>query len=102
MTLIELKERCRKIGIPYSHGLFKEPTEPPHLVTSRKNSNNFGADNKVYLKKNAMRLELTTLEVDVDLENKIEEKVFYDTYYEKYDTDIQEEKIHNVSYFFEI
>ena len=48
MTLEELKTRCINAGFKYAYGLFKKPTDPPHLIAICKESENFMADNKVY------------------------------------------------------
>ena len=51
MTLEELKQRCENAGFKYAYGVFKEPTEPPHLIAVITDTDNFMADNKTYYKK---------------------------------------------------
>ena len=107
MTKDDLEKRAKEIivnkkSIPYVFGLFERKVSPPHLVAHITQSNNFGADNIVYKRKNIIQLELTTDYIDLELEEQIETKILFDTYWEKYETDIESEKIHNVSYFFEI
>lgn len=102
MTKAELNKRAEQIGIPYNFGLFERDVEPPHLVAHYEEDDNTGADNKVYFKSKKTRIELTVEEQNEDLEKKIEEKIFYDTYYEKQTTDIASEHICNVSYYFNL
>ena len=102
MNLEDLKIRCEKAGFKYSYGRFEESVKPPHLVVTSPDSDNFNADNKVYLKVNSIRLELTTIKKDLDLENKIEDEILYDTVWSKEEANIDDESVYNVSYFFEI
>lgn len=102
MNLEELKKRCENAGFKYAYGRFEETVNPPHLIATSPNSNNFNADNKVYLKVNSIMLELTTTKKDLDLENEIEEKILYDIVWSKVETNIDDEGVYNVSYFFEI
>lgn len=102
MNLEELKTRCENAGFKYAYGRFEEPIKPPHLIVTSPSSNNFNADNKVYLKVNSIMLELTTTKKDLDLENEIEEKILYDIVWSKVETNIDDEGVYNVSYFFEI
>ncbi len=72
MTLEDLKNRCDAKHIPYAYGTFKEPTEPPHLVSISIGTNNFMADNKVYLKEISNQMDYTYFDKDIDLEEIIE------------------------------
>ena len=47
-------------------------------------------------------LELTTTKKDLDLENKVEDEILYDIVWSKEETNIDDEGVYNVSYFFEI
>lgn len=110
MTWEELEKRINsfyldeeeKIKIPYSHYDFDREVEPPHLMSSEIESNNFLADNKVYFEKSNDRLELTTDIRDRSLEKRVEQEILYDIIWTKKVAYIQSEKIWNVSYFFEI
>ena len=97
MTLEELKNRCDLNHIPYAYGTFKEPTEPPHLVSISIGTNNFMADNKVYLKEIPIQMDYTYLDKDRELENIIENEILADE--ENYYSD---EKYWQVSYFFNV
>ena len=90
------------IKIPYSHFDFDREVEPPHLMSTEINSDNFIADNKIYFEKCNARLELTTDSRDRELEKRIEEEILFDIIWEREVTYIQSEKVWNISYFFEI
>ena len=90
------------IKIPYSHFDFDREVEPPHLMSTEIDSDNFIADNKIYFEKCNARLELTTDSRDRELEKRIEEEILFDIIWEKELTYIQTEKVWNISYFFEI
>ena len=90
------------IKIPYSHFDFDREVEPPHLMSTEINSDNFIADNKIYFEKCNARLELTTDSRDRELEKRVEEEILFDIIWEREVTYIQSEKVWNISYFFEI
>lgn len=110
MTWSELENRINNfyldsengIKIPYSHFDFDREVEPPHLMSTEIDSDNFIADNKIYFKKCNARLELTTDSRDRELEKRVEEEILFDIIWEKEVTYIQTEKVWNISYFFEI
>lgn len=103
MILQELKKRCQKAKIKYAYGRFKKATLPPHLVAISTATNNFMADDKVYLKHTPIKLDYTYLEKDLDMENKIENEILGDIAWNKTDeTYLVDEDIWQVSYFFKI
>lgn len=110
MTWEELEKRIdnfyldieNKIKIPYSHYDFDREVEPPHLMSTEIDSDNFIADNKIYFEKSNSRLELTTDTRDRQLEKRIEKEILFDIIWTREVTYIQSEKVWNVSYFFEI
>lgn len=110
MTWNELENRINNfyldsekgIKIPYSHFDFDREVEPPHLMSTEIDSDNFIADNKIYFEKCNARLELTTDSRDRELEKRIEEEILFDIIWEREVTYIQTEKVWNISYFFEI
>lgn len=103
MTLEQLKQRCIDAGFKYAYGKFKKPTEPPHLVAISTGSENFMADNKVYLKDISIQLDYTYLVKDLEKQNKIEDEILRDITWNKSDeTYLSDEEIWQVSYFFEI
>ena len=103
MTLQKLKQRCENAGFKYAYGQFKKATEPPHLVAIATGTDNFMADNKVYLKKIPIQLDYTYLTKDIDMQNKIENEILGDIAWNKSDeTYLTDEEVWQVSYFFEI
>lgn len=103
MTLEELKTRCENNGFQYAYGVFKEPVEPPHLVTICRDTDNFMADNKVYLKNIPIQLDYTYIDKDIEEQNKIENEILSDIAWNKTDeTYLSDEDVWQVSYFFEI
>lgn len=103
MTLQELKQRSEKAGFKYAYGQFKRATEPPHLVAIATGTDNFMADNKVYKKHTPIQLDYTYLSKDLEEQNKIEDEILGDMAWNKSDeTYLTDEKVWQVSYFFEI
>ena len=103
MTLEELKTRCEEAGFQYAYGIFKSSVEPPHLVAICRETENFMADNIVYNKNTPIQLDYTYIEKDIEMENKIENEILGDIAWNKSEeTYLEDEKVWQVSYFFEI
>ena len=103
MTLEELKTRCENAGFKYAYGLFKQPTEPPHLIAVSTATENFIADNKVYYGTIPIQLDYTYIDKNIEEQEKIEKEILGDIPWNKTDeTYLQDEDIWQVSYFFEI
>lgn len=103
MTLEELDTRCKQEEIQYAYGVFQKLVSPPHLVASETETVNFMADNKVFCRKGRIQLDLTMDYIDFDLIDKVENKILYDVCWNKTEaTYLSDEKIWQVSYFFEI
>lgn len=103
MTLEELKQRCEEKGFQYAYGVFESVVEPPHLVAIQTDTDNFMADNKVYLKRIPIKMDYTYLKKDVEEQNKIENEILGDIPWNKTEEFyLSDEKIWQVSYFFEI
>lgn len=103
MTLAELKTKCEQAGFKYAYGQFKKPIKPPHLVAITLATDNFMADNKVYKKRTPIKLDYTYEDKNEEEQNKIEEEILSDMAWNKTDeTYLSDEKIWQVSYFFEI
>ena len=103
MTLENLKQRCENAGFKYAYGAFKEPVEPPHLIAICKDTDNFMADNIVYSKDIPIQLDYTYIDKDIEMQNKIEDIILRDVAWNKTEeTYLSDEKIWQVSYFFEI
>ena len=103
MTLADLKTRCEAQGFKYAYGVFKNPTEPPHLVARMRDTENFMADNVVYVKDTTIQLDYTYENKDITEQNKIEDIILADIAWEKTEeVYLEDEKVWQVSYFFEI
>ena len=103
MTLEDLKTRCKNAGFKYAYGLFKQPTEPPHLIAISTTTDNFMADNKVYYGPIPIQLDYTYTEKNLEEQEKIEKEILGDIPWNKTDeTYLQDENVWQVSYFFEI
>ncbi len=103
MTLQELKERCEKEGFLYAYGNFKNPVKPPHLVAICQDTDNFMADNIVYSKDVPIQLDYTYINKNLEEKNKIEDTILKDIAWNKSDeTYLSEDKIWQVSYFFNL
>ena len=103
MTLEELKTRCENAGFKYAYGLFKQPTEPPHLIAITVDTDNFMADNKVYYETIPIQLDYTYTEKNLEEQNKIENEILGDIAWNKTEeTYLQDEDVWQVSYFFEL
>ena len=101
--LDELAIRCEKEQMQYACGNFPEPVSPPHLVALEPETNNIMAENKVYYRVGRIRLDLTMDYIDFDLIDKVENKILYDVCWNKTEaTYLSDEKIWQISYFFEI
>lgn len=103
MTLEELKQRCEEQGFKYAYGVFKKPTDPPHLIAIFRDTDNFMADNIVYVKDNPIQLEYTYIDKDITEQNKIEDIILADIAWEKTEeVYLSGEEVWQVSYFFDI
>lgn len=102
MTLSELKKRCEKNNIQYAYGRFTEPINPPHLVGTIIDSNNFAADNIVWSNISNFRLELTTVCKDLKIQKVVENIILKDVFWDKTENYISSEEVYNTSYFFVI
>lgn len=99
MTLEEIYQTLQQLNLPIAYSHFKSPQEPPYLVYLMEDTQNFGADNKVYHQIENLVIELYTPKKDTILEKKLEallnEK---ELYYEKIETYIESEKLYEVRY----
>ena len=103
MTLEELKKRCKDAGFQYAYGRFDKATKPPHLIAITMDTDNFMADNKVYHKNIPIQLDYTYINKNLEEQNKIEDEILGDIAWNKTEeTYLQDEKVWQVSYFFEI
>ena len=99
MTLEEIYQTLQLLNLPLAYSHFKSPKEPPYLVYLVEDTNNFGADNKVYHQIENLVIELYTSKKDIILEKKLEALLNdKQLYYEKIETYIEREKLYEVRY----
>ena len=105
MTNREVAEMVASIGLPYAYYQFPEGTAqaPPFVVWFYSNSSDVYADQKNYVKKPVLNIELYTSEKDFDLEAVVEGKLNDNslTYY-KEENYIDSEKIWQIAYEMEV
>ena len=94
----------KQSGIPFAYHHFaeNESPDPPFIVYLYPDTDNFGADGKVYLPVNEVWVELYTDKKDTDTEALVE-KALTDAgiFWEKHEAWIKKEKLYEVSYEFE-
>jgi hypothetical protein len=107
MDIKGLKAVLDSIGLPVVYHSFKsaglQVKQPPYILYYLKNSDNTGADNKVYYKQNHYNIELYTNKKDIATEQKLEDA--FDSasiFYEKTESYIDEEKMFDILYEIEI
>ena len=103
MTLEELKTRCENAGFKYAYGKLEKATEPPHLVAITVDTDNFMADNKTYYTQTPIKLDYTYIDKNLEEQSKIENEILSDVAWNKTEeTYLENQKVWQVSYFFEI
>lgn len=103
MTLNELKIRAETQGFQYAYGLFKQPVEPPYLISIISDTNNFMADNYVYKKSQPIQLYYIYENKNITEQNKIEDIILGDIGWNKSEeTYLPSEGVWQVIYNFEI
>jgi hypothetical protein len=95
----ELLELLKTTGLPVAYHHWVTPPPLPYIVYLFTDSENFGADNKVYQKINNYQVELYSDKKDLASEELIE-LVFdaNDIYYQKSEVYIESEKLYEVLY----
>ena len=105
MTYSEIITMLTSIGIPFAYDHFAEgeSPDPPFMVFLFPRSDNFGADDKVYQKINALHIELYTDAKAPDTESQIENVLDqHELFYEKTEVWIAEERLYEVLYEMEV
>lgn len=101
MTLKEVNEMIKSIGIDYTYYQFPKDTEhePPYICFFYTNSNDVYADQSNYQKIRGLSIELYTAQKDFDLEDLVEEVLSsYDLTYYKEESYIDSELMWQISY----
>ena len=103
MTLADLKTKCEEQGFKYAYGVFKKPTQPPHLISIMRDTDNFKADNRVYVKDTPIQLDYTYINKNLEEQNKIEDIILADVAWDKTEeVYLSDEEVWQVSYYFNI
>lgn len=97
--MVSLFNLLKSTGLPVAYHHFTAPPTPPYIVYLFTDSENFGADNRVYVKGDNYQVELYTDKKDLVAEGKIETaldgaSIFYD----KTELYIETEKLYQVIY----
>jgi hypothetical protein len=107
MDIKGLRTVLNSTGLPVVYHSFQSSglkvKQPPYIMYYLKNSDNTGADNKVYYKRNHYNIELYTNKKDIAAEQKLEDA--FDSasiFYEKTESYIDEEKMFDILYEIEI
>lgn len=103
---MEIKEILEKIGLPFAYRKFKpyknKPLpEPPYIVWYIDDEQDFGSDDKNFLKRQKISFELYSRNKDRTNEAKIEEALNF-VRFNKWEEYIESEKLYFVLYEFEI
>ena len=102
MTTREIAQMIANVGLPYSYDHFEEsetPGAPPFICFTYPSSEHFAADNGVYQKAVALRIELYTDEKDLELEQQVENALdAAGLYYDSAETYLDSEKMYMVAW----
>lgn len=108
MRLETIIKRAESLGLPIAKDAFRETREtplqePPYLVYITPQINGRGGDDVILVHEIFAALELyTDKAANGELEKLIEEKVFFDTDYQKYQDTIEDEDMVQTAYEFTI
>ncbi len=105
MTYAEIVSMLESIGLPLAYHHFEEGESPvpPFLVFYFPNTNNFGADDKVYQEVQVLNIELYTDAKDPGLEERVESTLdAKEIFWNKDGSWIASEKMYEVIYEMEI
>ena len=101
MTYQDVLGMLDETGLPsaYHHFAEGESPDPPFLVFLFPESDNFGADNRVYQKIDVLNIELYTDRKDPEIEADVEAVLSnHDLFYDKSEVWIESEKMYEVLY----
>lgn len=105
MTKEEITEMIASIGLPYAYYSFpeKEAPELPYVIYNYPNSDNFGADNRVYARIDALDIELYTANKSPEREAQVESVLNgAGLFWNKTETYINTEHMYEVLYEMEV
>lgn len=97
--LNELYEAVKETQLPCAYSFFREIPEPPYLIFEFTYSNNFDADDKVYLKRDRYAVSLFTAKKDPATETLVESKLEkYEFLWDKTESYIESEELYQITY----
>ncbi len=105
MTYDEIMQMAAETQLPFAYDHFAEGESPvpPFLIFLFPRSDNFGADDKVYVKSNILHFELYTDEKRPDIESRLETVLeSHNLFYDKTEVWIAEERLYEVLYEMEV
>lgn len=99
MTVDQISNILKKLGMPVSYHHFNTPQKPPFIVFYATGADSFGADDKTYSKTDRMNIELYTAKKFPALEEKTERALdAAGIYYDKSEAYIQSEELYQILY----
>lgn len=103
MTIAELNQALKTIGLPVVYHHFAKPPEPPYLVYLFSTSDDFMADNQNYQEVSNFQLELYNTKKDPPTEKLVEDRLKeLRLPYGKTETYIESEGLFQVLYLFQV
>lgn len=99
MTLTDLANALKSLGLPVAYSHFNSKTEPPFICYLEVNSENVFADDTVYKEIDNIDIELYTVKKDKTLEKRLSDLLnSLSLTFEKSSVFIYEEKIYKITY----
>lgn len=99
MTQAELFQMLKSTGLPVTYYEWTAPPSLPYIVYLFADSDNFGADNQVYVDIENYQVELYSDKKDKPSEKLVEDKLKEnEIYYEKSEEYIESEKMYQIIY----
>lgn len=105
MTFEEINDMVESIGLPHTYDSFPEniAPNPPYIVFTYPNNNDFAADNTNYVSIDTLNIELYTANKDFDTEATVEAILNENgLFYEKTETYIRQENLFQIRYVSEV
>ena len=103
MTITELNQALKSIGLPLAYHSFKTAPTPPYLVYLFTYSNDMIADNQNYVEISNFQVELYNTKKDPATEKRVEDKLKeLESPYTKTETFVESEGLFQVIYLFQV
>ena len=105
MTFEEINDMVGSFGFPHTYDSFPNniAPNPPYIVFTYPNNNDFAADNVNYVSIDTLNIELYTAQKDFDAESQIEAILTQNgLFYQKTETYIRQENLFQIRYVSEV